>query len=184
MWTLAGSAQTDLTSALAILAVSESFCFPLKKTQTSSYVLLRGVVAFLKSTRLIGIGTENLWSNQNKKNHFGAVRVCGTWFLFTLLVCMVAVSSMIMLQPVPRKEGGTEHASLPTARTADLSLRWEPRCQESSCFPLCLCLFGETPLNEHFPVSKIQCRKLGGTLLLLLFCSARTTYPNEVHSGN
>lgn len=60
MQTLAGSAQTDLTSALAILAVSKSFRFPLKKTQTPSYVLLRGVVVFLKSTRSIGIGTENL----------------------------------------------------------------------------------------------------------------------------
>lgn len=105
------------------------------------------------------------------------MRVCVTWFLFTLLVCVVVMGSIVTLQPMHGKEGRTERASHPT-------VRWEPQCQESSRFPLCLCLFGETPLDEHFPISKMQCRKLRGTLWHLLFCSARTTYPNEVHSGN
>lgn len=41
-----------------------------------------------------------------------------------LLVCVVVVGSIMH-----GKEGGTERASHPT-------VRWEPRCQESSRFPL------------------------------------------------
>lgn len=136
MRALAGTAQTDLTSALAVPAASESSRFPLKETQTSSHALARGVMAFLKSTGLIGTGTENCSSNQKKIYHFGAVRACVTWFVFTLLVCMVAVSSTATLQPPRRRDDGTERAPLPT-------LRWDPHCQDSSCFPLCLCFFWE-----------------------------------------
>lgn len=51
-------------------------------------------------------------------------------------------------------------------------------------FPSCLCLFEkcDEPPGEHVP--KVQCRKMWGTLSLLLFCSARKNHPNKVCSGN
>lgn len=157
-WALAGSAQTELTSALAVLAAIPS---PLQETQPSSCASWWGDLVFLKGT---GFNSHCNWKLLIQ-NNTGTLLV--PWEYVSPVCsspcsCERSQRAQLRAPACARRRCmracmSSHRANIPTAG---------PRCEESSCFPL---LFGGTPWVSTNPFQRPNAEYQGALQLLLFF---------------